>query len=265
MVPLLIDSNAEFSSFRVKHLEHGDGDADVWLNILMHKECPGSVDAPNLHHSLLNTDTGSCILKPVQVDRGKACLPDQSLPTPSNRDWKPFQEALASNGRLENETDYTATFFLEKDKQSNMDGGIPDTHSCKASVDQLKKDAQTLVENSVEEGFTEFGTEEAENLVPLGKLAAHGKGLAYCLDSRKSVKINLEKEQGIKKAETKPNHLVDECPSPPKQLAKSSRKLKGLYQNLPSQRVLVESLEYKKLLSLPNKRIHVKVLRNFLL
>ncbi|TQE07043.1 hypothetical protein C1H46_007311 [Malus baccata] len=145
----------------------------------------------------------------------------------------------------------------EEDKQSNMDSGIHDTHSCKASTDQLIEDAQTPVENNVEEGFPEFGAEaEAENFVLSVKL---GEALASCLDSRNATNITLDKDQSMKKAESIPDPILAECPSPKKQLGKSSGKLKGLFKNFPCQeRVLMESLEYNELVNIPKQENQCK-------
>lgn len=251
MVPLPLDYNPpQSSSFCMTHLEHGEGDAGVQSSSLMHEETP-----PDVHHSLLTIGTGSCSLKPVEVDRGIACFLDVKLPLQSSSyDRKPCQEAVAGNRRLENETDYTLTFCLEEDKQSNMDAGIHDTHSCKASTDQLIEDAQTPVENNVEEVFPEFGAEaEAENFVLSVKLV---EALASCLDSRNAVN---DKDQSMKKAESIPDPILAECPSPKKQLGKSSGKLNGLCKNLPCQeRVLMESLEYNELVNIPKQENQCK-------
>ncbi|CAN6566497.1 unnamed protein product [Malus baccata var. baccata] len=254
LVPLPLDYNPpESSSFCMTHLEHREGNAGVQSSTLMHEESP-----PDVHHSLLTIGTDSCSLKPVEVDRGTACFLDVKLPPQSSSyDRKPCQEAVAGNRRLENETDYTPTFSLEEDKQSNMDAGIHDTHLCKASTDQLIKDAQTLVENNVEDGFPEFGAEaEAEHFVLSVKL---GEALASCLDSRNAVNITLDKDQSMKKAESMPDPILAECPSPKKQLGKSSGKLKGLFKNFPCQeRVLMESLEYNELVNIPKQENQCK-------
>lgn len=256
MGPLLLDSNAELSSFQMKHFEHEeDGDADVWPSALMREESPGFVDRSNLRNNLLKNEADSCTMKPVQVDRGEACFFDLNLPPPSSN-----QEALAGKERLKHETDYTATFFLEE-AQSNIDAGIHDTHSCKPSMDQLKEDVQPLVEGSGKEGFVEFGAEgDAEKFVPSEKVDAFGEASTPYLDSGSTVNvIALDKDQNMKKAETKPDCLSAECSSTEKQPANSTGKFKCKYMNLPSQeRLLVESLEDNEVVNTPKQQNQCK-------
>ncbi|KAK9910958.1 hypothetical protein M0R45_034891 [Rubus argutus] len=256
--PLILYPNAELSSFQMTHFEHEeDGDADVWPSSLMRKESPGYVARSNLRNNLLKIEADSCTVKPVQVDIREACFFDLNLPPPSSN-----QEALVGTGkeRLKHETDYTATFFLEE-AQRNIDAGIHDTHSRKPSMDQLKEDALPLVEGSGKEGFVELGAEgDAEKFVLLEKVDAFGEASTLYLDSGSTVNvIALDKDQNMKKAETKPDCLSAECSSTEKQPANSTGKFMSMYTNLPSQeRLLVESLEDNEVVNTPKQQNQCK-------
>ncbi|XP_061998260.1 uncharacterized protein LOC133715673 isoform X1 [Rosa rugosa] len=255
--PLLLDFNAELSSLQMTLFEHEEeGDGVVWPSALMREESPGSLDAYNAVNNLLKTEADICNVQPIQVVRGEGCFFDLNLPPPSSN-----RDALAGNERLKHDMGYTGTFFSQE-AESNIGAGIHDPHSCKASMDQSKDDAEPLVESTVKESFVEVREEgDGEQFVLSEKVDAFGEAPTHCLDSENTKNvIALDKDQSMKKAETKTDLLSAECPeNPEKLLANSSGKLKGMYTNFPSQeRFLVDSLEDNEVVNTPKQQNQCK-------
>ncbi|XP_004308491.1 PREDICTED: probable serine/threonine-protein kinase cdc7 isoform X1 [Fragaria vesca subsp. vesca] len=247
LVPLHLDYNAELSCLQMVIYEHEEeGDAGVWPSALMREESAGSLDACNVLDNLHKAEAGICNKQPIQVVRGERCFFDLNLP-PSSSNW----DDLAGSERLKHDKDFTGTIFLQE-AQSNL-GGIHESHSYKASMDQLKDDAEPIVQSTVKEGFVAEG--DGKKFVLSEKVDAFGEAPTHCLDSENTMNVKaLDKDQNMKKAETKTDFLSADCESPKKQPGNSFGKLKGMYTYLPSrERFLVESLEDNEVVNTPEQ------------
>lgn len=223
-----------------------EGDAGVWPSALMREESAGSLDVCNVLDNLHKAEAEICNIQPIQVVRGERCFFDLNLP-PSSSNW----DDLAGSERLKHDKDFTGTIFLQE-AQSNL-GGIHETHSYKASMDQLKDDAEPIVQSTMKEGFVAEG--DGKNFVLSVKVDAFGEAPTHCLDSENTMNFKaLDKDQNMKKAETKTDFLSADCESPEKQPGNSFGKLKGMYTYLPSrERFLVESLEDNEVVNTPEQ------------
>ncbi|PON58821.1 Serine/threonine protein kinase [Parasponia andersonii] len=258
-VPLLLGSGSEFSKTSMMNVNHGKDEGSDGMNILEQQECCGSLHSSSLCYSLAKREANLSVLKPIHEDSFMAHSHDQRLALPSSfHDSLSCKEAMIGEVGFKNETYQSHTFCPEEDKQdyaSPMEGGFFDTHSCRGLTGHSGKDEEDLPEISGDKGFIDYGGKGDTKIgVPSGKVDVNSGAPANCYESKDSVNImTLYKEQACR-VETRANILVSGHSSKQKQPVKSNSKLKGgPCKNLPSQRMLVVSSQYNKVINMSRK------------